>query len=193
VSENGTPPVGSKAWEAKLEIQKLPNIIADRSKRLTNENLTPQQRTKLEQEVTHLEHQLDGYKKDFKAMDKDPGKGFVEAKGVASKGIVPAPKVITKKIARKQVMQEEGIPKSQQPISQSRNESGREYQYEFPKPGGGVEIKSVQQQTLDSSHPGQGHWEAGAVKTDPVTGEIRMNNYGRPKLVNDKSKVDYDD
>jgi hypothetical protein len=80
VSENGTPPVESKAWEAKLEIQKLPNIIADRSKRLTNENLTPQQRTKLEQEVTHLEHQLDGYKRDFKAMDKDPGKGFVAAK-----------------------------------------------------------------------------------------------------------------
>jgi hypothetical protein len=79
VSKNGTPPVGSKAWEAKLEIQKLPNIIADRTKRLSSGDLTPQQRTKLEQEVTHLEHQLDGYKKDFKAMDKDPGKGFVAA------------------------------------------------------------------------------------------------------------------
>jgi hypothetical protein len=81
VSKNGTPPVGSKAWEAKLEIQKLPNIIADRTKRLSSGDLTPQQRTKLEQEVTHLEHQLDGYKKDFKAMDKDPGKGFVAADG----------------------------------------------------------------------------------------------------------------
>jgi hypothetical protein len=81
VSRNGTPPVGSKAWEAKLEIQKLPNVIADRTKRLSSGDLTPQQRTKLEQEVTHLEHQLDGYKKDFKAMDKDPGKGFVAAKG----------------------------------------------------------------------------------------------------------------
>jgi Domain of unknown function (DUF4157) len=80
VSKNGTPPVGSKAWEAKLEIQKLPNIIADRTKRLSSGDLTPQQRTKLEQEVTHLEHQLDGYKKDFKAMDRDPGKGFVAAK-----------------------------------------------------------------------------------------------------------------
>jgi hypothetical protein len=79
VSKNGTPPVGSKAWEAKLEIQKLPNIIADRTKRLSSGDLTPQQRTKLEQEVTHLEHQLDGYKKDFKAMDQDPGKGFVAA------------------------------------------------------------------------------------------------------------------
>ena len=94
--------------------------------------------------------------------------------------------------ARKKVMDDQKIPLSQQPISQSRNASGREFRYEVPKPGGGTQIKSVQQQTLDSSHPGQGHWEAGTVKTDPLTGEIRMNNYARPKLTNDKSKVDYD-
>ena len=45
---------------------------------------------------------------------------------------------------------------------------------------------------MDSSHPGQGHWETGKVKTDDA-GNTRMNNYGRPKLQNDKSKVDYDD
>jgi hypothetical protein len=27
VSKNGTPPVGSKAWEAQLEVNKLPKII----------------------------------------------------------------------------------------------------------------------------------------------------------------------
>jgi hypothetical protein len=80
-SKNGTPPVGSKAWEAKLEIQKLPDIINDRTAKLASGDLTPQQRTKLEQEVTHLEHQLDGYKKDLQVMDKDPGKGFIAAKG----------------------------------------------------------------------------------------------------------------
>jgi RHS repeat-associated protein len=100
--------------------------------------------------------------------------------------------VITSREARRKVMQEEKIPTSQQPISQSKNSSGMEYRYETPKPGGGTEIKSVQQQTLDRSHPNQGHWEAGTVKTDPMTGEIRMNDYGRPKLVNNKSKVDYD-
>ena len=61
------------------------------------------------------------------------------------------------------------------------------------KPGGGTEIKSVQQQTMDRSHAGQGHWEAGTVKTDKVTGEVQMNKYERPKLRSDKSKVDYDD
>ncbi len=99
----------------------------------------------------------------------------------------------TSKAARREAMRQKGIPTSQQPVSQSKNASGREYQYETPKPGGGSQTKSVQQQTMDNSHPGQGHWEAGTVKTDPVTGEIRMNNYGRPKLQNDKSKVDYDD
>jgi hypothetical protein len=80
VNKNGVPPVGSKAWEAKLEIQKLPHVIDNRMAKLAKGNLTPQQRQKLEKEIAHLEHQLDGYKKDFKAMDKDPGKGFVAAK-----------------------------------------------------------------------------------------------------------------
>jgi hypothetical protein len=43
---------------------------------------------------------------------------------------------------------------------------------------------------MDSSHPGQNHWEAGKVKTDR-DGNTRMNNYNRPKLENGKSKVNY--
>jgi hypothetical protein len=88
-------------------------------------------------------------------------------------------------------MREQGIPTSQQPGSQSQNASGRAYEYQVPKKGGGSEVKSVQQQTLDRSHQGQGHWEAGNVKTDPNSGEVRNNSYGRPKLTNDKSKADY--
>jgi hypothetical protein len=94
--------------------------------------------------------------------------------------------------ARKKVMQKEGIPTSQQPVSQSQNDSGRQYQYEVPKEGGGTKIKSVQQQTKDRSHPGEDHWEAGDVKVDPRTGQIRTNRYGAPKIGNDKSKVSYD-
>lgn len=88
-------------------------------------------------------------------------------------------------------MRDAGIPTGQQPISQSRNASGREYSYDVPAPGGGTQRMSVQQQTMDRSHPGQAHWEAGRVKVDPLTGEVRYNNYGRPALTNDKSKVDY--
>ncbi|MDZ4153171.1 pre-toxin TG domain-containing protein, partial [Methylicorpusculum sp.] len=121
-----------------------------------------------------------------------PGVSELRKAGNALDGVVDAGHAFTSGQARREVMREQGIPTSQQPISQSRNSSGYEYQYEVPKSGGGTEIKSVQQQTLDSSHPGQGHWEAGSVKTDPLTGEVRMNDYGRPKLTNDKSKVNYD-
>ena len=86
-------------------------------------------------------------------------------------------------------MRKEGIPTSQQPKSQSKNSSGREYSYDVPKKGGGTQTKSVQQQTKDRSHQGQPHWEAGKVKTD--NGRTRMNNYNRPKLDNNKSKVNY--
>lgn len=48
----------------------------------------------------------------------------------------------------------------------------------------------MQQQTKDQSHKEQPHWEAGRVKTDR-DGNTRNNNYNRPKLKNDKSKVNY--
>jgi hypothetical protein len=88
-------------------------------------------------------------------------------------------------------MREQDIPTSQQPVSQSRNESGREYSYRVPAEGGGTETKSVQQQTKDRSHPEQPHWEAGRVKRNPETGEVRQNRYGRPALENGKSKAEY--
>lgn len=97
---------------------------------------------------------------------------------------------VTSRAARREAMRNEGIPSSQQPKSQSKNAFGREYSYETPKKGEGTETKSVQQQTMDRSHKEQPHWEAGKVKTD--NGKIRTNNYGRPKLQNDKKKVDYD-
>ena len=75
------------------------------------------------------------------------------------------------------MMRKEGIPTSQQSISQTKNDSGRQYQYEVPRGGSGTKIKSVQQQTMDRSHPGEKHWEAGDVKTDPFTGEIQYNKY----------------
>jgi hypothetical protein len=99
----------------------------------------------------------------------------------------------TSREARKKVMQKEGIPTSQQPISQSRNESGRQYEYEVPKEGGGTKIKSVQQQTKDRSHPGEDHWEAGNIKIDKDTGKPVLNRYGVPRLKNGKSKVTYED
>ena len=109
----------------------------------------------------------------------------------AEKKTTPAAETTkTSREARREVMRKEGIPTSQQPSSQSKNKSGREYTYDVPKEGGGTEKKSVQQQTMDKSHEDKPHWEAGKVKTDE-SGNTRMNNYGRPALQNDKSKVEY--
>ena len=95
----------------------------------------------------------------------------------------------TSQEARRESMRKEGIPTSQQPKSQSKNASGREYTYDTPKKGGGTEKKSVQQQTKDRNHD-QPHWEAGKIRKD-ADGNTKMNNHGRPRLDNDKSKVNY--
>lgn len=92
--------------------------------------------------------------------------------------------------ARRDAMRQAGIPTSQQSTSQSQNSSGREYSYEMQKPGGGAGMSSVQEQTMDISHPDKPHWEAGQVKTDD-SGNPRMNKYGRPQLRNGKGKAYY--
>jgi RHS repeat-associated protein len=97
----------------------------------------------------------------------------------------------TSRGARRESMRGARIPTSQQPVSQSRNASGREYSYDVPGKDGGTQRMSVQQQTMDRSHPDQPHWEAGKVRMNEATKEPRMNNYGRPKLDSDKAKVDY--
>jgi The BURPS668_1122 family of deaminases len=82
IKGHGTLEVGSKAWEANLEVKKLKRIIADRSKLAQNGNaLTLEQKNKLDADVTHLEHQLKHYEHDLKAGDKSKGKGHVAAEG----------------------------------------------------------------------------------------------------------------
>lgn len=55
--------------------------------------------------------------------------------------------------ARRSAMRQKGIPTSQQPVSQSKNSSGWEYRYEVSKSGGRTTPATVQQQTMDVSHP----------------------------------------
>jgi hypothetical protein len=87
-------------------------------------------------------------------------------------------------------MRQAGIPTSQQPVSQLRKSSGREYSYKITKPGGSGGMASVQEQTMDVSHPDKPHWEAGKVKIDDY-GDPRINKYGRPQLRNGKGKAYY--
>jgi hypothetical protein len=77
VNKHGAPPVGTKAWEAQLEIDKLPKIIAERAECLENGGLDEGSQLRLEAELTDLKQQMATHEKTLKAMDKDPGKGFV--------------------------------------------------------------------------------------------------------------------
>ena len=88
----------------------------------------------------------------------------------------------TSRAARRDAMRQAGIPTSQQPVGQSKNKSGYEYTYERPSSGGGTTQATVQQQTMDRSHPDKPHWEAGKVKTQD--GKIVRSDYGRPRISN---------
>ncbi len=124
------------------------------------------------------------------AMATDPSK--MGLGGAGASGARFGGGALSSNAARRSSMRDAGLPTSQQPVGQSRNASGREYSYDVVVPGGGTSRMSVQQQTLDRSHPGKPHWEAGRVKTDPLTGAVRENRYGRPSLANPKSKAEYE-
>ncbi|WP_236223328.1 RHS repeat-associated core domain-containing protein, partial [Pseudomonas asiatica] len=97
----------------------------------------------------------------------------------------------TSRGARREAMRQIHLPTSQQPVSQSRNQSGFEYRFETSQAGGGKGLASVQQQTMDLSHPDKPHWEAGTVKLDDQ-GNPRMSKHSRPQIQNGKGKAFYE-
>ena len=79
VSKNGAPPVGSTAWEAQLEVDKLPKIIAERAERLASGGLDEKTQSKLETELIELQQQVAHYQSKINTIDRNPGQGFVAA------------------------------------------------------------------------------------------------------------------
>ncbi|MCK6552793.1 hypothetical protein L6R52_43620, partial [Myxococcota bacterium] len=69
---------GSRAFEAKLELEKLPRLIEARQRDLAG-TLDPTRATKLRQETTSLERQLAQHERTLAALDAAPGRGFVAA------------------------------------------------------------------------------------------------------------------
>ena len=83
-------------------------------------------------------------------------------------------------------MRQQRIPTSQQPTSQTYTSAGRQYSYEVPKPGGGMGLKVVTDQTTDRVAGHGPHWEAGWAKPGPV-----YDGLGRIRVDSHKTKVDY--
>ncbi|MEU1120734.1 DUF6531 domain-containing protein [Streptomyces sp. NPDC005879] len=88
--------------------------------------------------------------------------------------------------ARRDAMRKAGIPTSQQPVKSIKTDSGYQYVYEVPAPGGGKRTMLVTDNTLDDVADHGPHWEAGPAK-EP----LRMDNHGRYRVVNQKVKIDY--
>lgn len=75
----GEPPVGSRAWEAKLEVEKLPRVIQERLDRLGRGGLDPEAEAALRADVDNLQAQLARHEQTLADMDADPGAGYVAA------------------------------------------------------------------------------------------------------------------
>ena len=85
ISRNGEPPVGSRAWEAKLEVEKLDRIIKERAGWLAKGDLDSRTRAKLHDDITNLEDQLAKHQETIDEMDLTSGRGFVAAEGKPEK------------------------------------------------------------------------------------------------------------
>lgn len=74
---HGSPPVGSRAWEARLELEKLPAIIADRVREYVDAD--PAARAELEAELDALVRQVELHAETLREWNLDPGRGYVAA------------------------------------------------------------------------------------------------------------------
>ena len=84
IERNGEPPVFSRAWEAKLELQKLPAIIEARQAKLASADLDGDTRAQLETEIADLESQITRHARTLDQMDVNPGVGYVAVEGISA-------------------------------------------------------------------------------------------------------------
>ena len=78
---NPTAPVGSRAWEARLELAKLPPIIEARVREYAHPDTPAERRAELLEELATLNDQLAEHAATVAAMADDPGRGYVAAEG----------------------------------------------------------------------------------------------------------------
>ncbi|MBI5957530.1 MAG: hypothetical protein HY866_02270, partial [Chloroflexi bacterium] len=78
----GTPPPGSRAWEAMLEIDKLPRIIDDRMRQLQDAIVDSVEHRRLLDDISSLQRQLDEHDRIFRELEVSPSRGYVAAEAV---------------------------------------------------------------------------------------------------------------
>jgi hypothetical protein len=84
ITNNGEPPLGTRAWEARHELEKLPRLINERVSRLRD--ASPLERAGLLDEIAALEQQIEAHTRTLDEMDLDPGVGFIAMGKTGRKG-----------------------------------------------------------------------------------------------------------
>jgi len=79
---NGTPPPGTRGWEARLELEKLPRIIQDRLAQLDQVAGDPGAQRRLLADIAGLQRQIDQHRLALRDMEMEPGRGYVAAEAV---------------------------------------------------------------------------------------------------------------
>ncbi|MPZ78938.1 MAG: hypothetical protein GEV28_00440 [Actinophytocola sp.] len=88
---------------------------------------------------------------------------------------------LSRETVRLLAMRMAGIPVDAEPVDIIRNASGVQYVYDMDGRN-----MLVTENTMDRSHPGQPHWEAGEMKQNQ-----QVDNHGRWRVANNKIKVNF--
>lgn len=80
------------AWELRLEVDKLPRIIRNRVRQLSQEGLSPAARRSLMEDISNLQRQLDEHTSALRAIEQNPALGRAPGRGyvAASRLALPA-------------------------------------------------------------------------------------------------------
>ena len=82
---------GSRAWEAQLELEKLPRIIEERAQALRLAT-DPEERVRIAFEVESLRLQVEEHARAVRSMEQEPSRGYVAAK-------LPDPETVKARLA----------------------------------------------------------------------------------------------
>jgi hypothetical protein len=113
--KHGHPPMGSKAWEAKLEIEKLEYMTRAMMEMKTGAGITKEQAAELDARIGELEAQLEQHRKTLDEMDTDPGRGYIAAEGGSNRRKPKIGQVIKDKRSKYEIIeidQEKGTIKA---------------------------------------------------------------------------------
>ncbi len=78
--DHGQPPVGSRAWEARLEVEKLPRVIQERVDAILRGDMSEAEHARALADIANLADELHHHEGVLDRLELEPGKGFIAAR-----------------------------------------------------------------------------------------------------------------